>query len=316
MNRLGVVLPPDLPSGEVLTFVRAADELGFDELWVVEDCFLRGGVAQAAVALATTERIHVGIGILPAGARNPAFAAMELATLADLFPGRVTVGIGHGMPDWMRQVGAWPASPVTLLREHLTAVRRLLHGERVTTGGDGASRYVHLDDVQLADPPADVPLVFAGVRGRNSLAAVSDTADGILLAEPVSPEYLSVVRDVVGTAPRLAAYHVASVGADGDSAVHAARAALRWVGDPGWRAHIAPLPFADELLALRERSVSREAFADALPDSWVRQLSISGTAAEARARIADFAAAGCTHHILAPVGGTRALAALAALLPV
>ena len=174
VSRLGVVLPPDLPSQEVRDFIREADELGFDELWVVEDCFLRGGIAQAAVALASTDRIHVGIGILPAGARNPAFAAMELATLADLFPGRVTVGVGHGMPDWMRQVGAWPASPVTLLREHLTALRRLLHGDRVTSGADGANRYVQLRDVQLAGPPAELPLVFAGVRGEKSLDAVSD----------------------------------------------------------------------------------------------------------------------------------------------
>src|SRR5690349_17446064 len=110
----GVMLPRDLHASSVLDFARRADELGFDELWVVEDLGFRGGIAQAGAVLAATSRIVVGIGILPAAARNAAFAAMELGTLAQLFPGRLIAGIGHGMPDWMRQVGAWPRSPLTL----------------------------------------------------------------------------------------------------------------------------------------------------------------------------------------------------------
>ena len=110
---VGVMLPRDLPAHQFRTYAQRAETLGFDELWVVEDCFFRGGIAQAAAALAMTERIRLGIGILPAAVRNAAFTAMEAATLAELFPGRVDIGIGHGMPGWMRQVGAWPASPLT-----------------------------------------------------------------------------------------------------------------------------------------------------------------------------------------------------------
>ena len=42
------MLPRDLPAADVLPFARAADAHGFAELWVVEDCFFRGGIAQAA----------------------------------------------------------------------------------------------------------------------------------------------------------------------------------------------------------------------------------------------------------------------------
>src|SRR3954451_23164996 len=95
---LGVLLPRDLPADRFRAFARRAEALGFDELWVVEDCFFRGGIAQAAAALAMTDRIRVGIGILPAALRHAALTAMEVATLAELFPGRVDVGLGHGMP--------------------------------------------------------------------------------------------------------------------------------------------------------------------------------------------------------------------------
>lgn len=142
---IGVMLPRDLPVDQVLPFVRRAEELGFAEVWVVEDLGFRGGMAQAAAALAVTERIRVGVGILPVGARNVAFAAMEAATVAELFPGRLHLGIGHGMPDWMRQIGAWPASPVTAFEEYVTALRALLRGEEVTVDG----RYVHLSLIHI-----------------------------------------------------------------------------------------------------------------------------------------------------------------------
>jgi 5,10-methylenetetrahydromethanopterin reductase len=127
---IGVLLPRDLPPDHLVSFARRAEELGFAELWVVEDLGFAGGVAQAATALASTAALTVGIGILPAGARNVAFAAMELTTMARLFPGRLRAGIGHGMPAWMRSVGAWPSSPVTLLEEYVRALRALLRGSR------------------------------------------------------------------------------------------------------------------------------------------------------------------------------------------
>ena len=63
--------------------------------------------------------------------RNPAVVAMEIATLARLFPDRFVPGLGHGVLDWMGQVGARAESPMTLLREHTAVVRDLLHGRRV-----------------------------------------------------------------------------------------------------------------------------------------------------------------------------------------
>ena len=41
-------------------FARRAEEVGFDELWVVEDCFYASGIASAGAALACTESITVG----------------------------------------------------------------------------------------------------------------------------------------------------------------------------------------------------------------------------------------------------------------
>ena len=80
------------PPGFVTEFARRLDEGGADQLWIIEDCFYTAGVSLAATALAITERLTVGIGILPAVARNPAITAMEIATLCELAPGRFLPG--------------------------------------------------------------------------------------------------------------------------------------------------------------------------------------------------------------------------------
>jgi len=294
------MLPRDLPAGRVVDFARRADELGFDELWIVEDCFFRGGIAQAAVALAVTERIHVGVGILPAAARNAAFAALEIATLAELFPGRTTIGIGHGMPEWMRQVDAWPESPLTLLEEMISSLTALLVGERLTVEG----RYVQLRDVALETPPEHAPLIVAGVRGPKSLALSGRVAGGTVLAEPVTPEYLATATSQIDASGphRVIAYNVGAVHPDAAAARDIARGALGAIGEPDWRVHIDPLPFAAEFHALRATFATGEEFAAALPDEWVDQLAVVGTTADARTRLGTLHDAGAASVVLIPAG--------------
>jgi 5,10-methylenetetrahydromethanopterin reductase len=293
--------PPDLPPGEFVNYAQQAERLGFAELWIVEDCFLNGGIAQAAVALASTSTIRVGVGILPAGARNVAFACMDIATLSSLFPGRMIVGVGHGMPAWMRQTGSWPTSPLTLLEEYISAMKAVLSGASVSTEG----RYITLRDVRLGARPTIAPPVYAGVRGPKSMAVSGRVSDGTILAEPVTPEYLRAVRQQIAK-PRevhkLAAYNVAAVDDSLERARSLARAGLSWIGEPDWAPHIAPLPFAVEFARLRAAAGSREAFAIALPDEWVDQLAVVGTPAMARARLAELSDAGADHLILIPAG--------------
>jgi 5,10-methylenetetrahydromethanopterin reductase len=183
---LGFLIDRDVPPEHVPDVAAAAEQEGFDEVWIVEDCFWAGGIASAATALAATSRVQVGYGIAPAPVRNPAILAMELAALARLNPGRLTVGIGHGVQEWMEQIGERVSSPLSLIEEVTTAVRRLLHGERVTVTG----RHVNMDDVELVFPPDPPPPVLLGVRGPKSLALSGRIADGTILAEETTPKML------------------------------------------------------------------------------------------------------------------------------
>lgn len=184
MPTLAAIFTPDQPPERLGAAAAAAEAAGLAQLWVWEDCFRESGIATATAVLATTSRLTVGIGLLPVPLRNVALTAMEIATLARLFPGRLTVGVGHGVLDWMGQVGARVESPMTLLREYTAALYALLHGQTVTTNG----RYVHLDNVALDWPPVVVPpLLVGGIRPR-TVALAGELADGVIIPAGNSPQ--------------------------------------------------------------------------------------------------------------------------------
>lgn len=181
---LGAVFRPQLAPERLRPVVRAADAAGLEELWLWEDCFREGGISTGAAALAWSERLRVGVGLLPVPLRNVAVTAMEAASLYRMFPGRPILGVGHGVQDWMGQVGARAGSPLTLLREHLTALRALLAGETVTTKG----RYVALDDVTLDWPPPGPVDVLAGGMGPRTVRLTGEAADGTILTADTSAD--------------------------------------------------------------------------------------------------------------------------------
>jgi 5,10-methylenetetrahydromethanopterin reductase len=206
MTTFGVMFRREWPADELIGFARRVEAGTLDELWVVEDLGFHGGFTQATAALAATTKIGVGIGIAPAVVRNVAYAAMEIATLAEMFPGRFHMGFGHGVDFWIEQVGAAPSSWMSALGEVVVATKRLLAGENVTIDGN----HVHLDGVQLTHPARVMPPISLGVRGPRSMALAADVADGIIFAEWSGPRYLQQVRAQIGDRPKFTAFVQAS----------------------------------------------------------------------------------------------------------
>ncbi|MGW1033566.1 LLM class flavin-dependent oxidoreductase [Streptomyces antibioticus] len=270
--RIGVMYDRDRDPAGLPAFARAAEALGVDDLWVVEDLGWNGGVSAAAVALGATERLRVGLGIAPAPLRSPALLAMELATLARVFPGRLVAGIGHGVREWMAQAGVAPRSPLALLEETITSVRALLSGQRVTLDG----REVRLDGIELVHPPAEVPPVVAGVVRPRSLELSGRVADGTLVAEGHGPRDLAEIRALTaeggaGPGHTLTVFAFAHAGDDPAEVSRTLRPHVEghgaWLGRP-----------------------PEEVF------------TVSGTAAQAAARVADLASAGADTVVLRIVG--------------
>jgi 5,10-methylenetetrahydromethanopterin reductase len=306
--KLGIMFRREHAPEHLPGFARRAEDAGFDELWVVEDCFYGSGIASATTALSCTDSITVGIGIMPAVARNPVFAAMEIATLARLFPGRLLPGFGHGVEGWMRQVGAFPKSQLTALEEVVVAVRRLLKGE--TLSFDGA--YVRLEGAKLVHPPDQIPSISLGVRGPKSLALSGRVADGTILAENTSAEYVSWAREQIAmgqaearpTGPhRVTVFAFTSVDPDPAAARQALRPKVASSMAAGRiDAQLAPVGILPQVRELVETGGQARLEAE-MPEEWIDRLSVAGTPEDCALAIRRLAEAGADTVVLVPLPG-------------
>jgi 5,10-methylenetetrahydromethanopterin reductase len=292
-HRIGVMFRPQWPPEELPGFARGAERAGYEELWLVEDCFLVGGLTMAASALAATSEIGVGIGLLPAAMRNPAVAAMEIAGLARLHPGRFAAAFGHGVEPWMRQIDARPADRLAALEETVAAVRALLAGETLHVDG----RHVHLDDVKLAHRPYDAPPVLIGTTGPRALAAAGRSADGILLPEgsvPATVRWAREQADAAGGAGDVIVYAWLSLDDDRSAAAAALRPGLEdWMG-------MGLYPTLYEHAGIVEESPAE------LEDDRVRALAVAGDARDCARAIAELWGAGADSVVLVPRHEDRA----------
>ena len=292
---------------ELVPFLKQAEQANFDEVWLVEDCFYASGLASAGAALASTEHVRVGIGIMPAVMRNPALTAMEIATLARMYPGRFLPGFGHGVAEWMKQIGAFPRSQLTALKEVTAAVQALLQGDLVSFQG----QHVQLDQVQLEYPPAIPPIISLGVRGPKSLQLSGSVAGGTILAEYASAPYVRWAKEQIqigqqqagraSESHRMTVYTLFAMDDDHDAALQTLRPLVARNIASGRRAvylqKLGIVEEAEQILA----DGGEAALVRDMPDEWITQLAVAGTPTECRDAIQNLADVGADSVVLVPV---------------
>ena len=292
-------------------FARRAEAVGFDELWVVEDCFYGSGIASAAVALACTDSITVGLGIMPAVARNPVFTAMEIATLSRLYPGRFLPGLGYGVAGWMRQIGAFPRSQLKALEEAAITIGRILSGEPFSFEGT----HIQLDQVELVHSPEQAPPISLGVRGPKSLVLSGQVADGTILAEYAAPAYITRAREQIAAGQqaaggtreyRLTVFSLACA----DTATIPAYSQFRplvaaAIASGKLEAQLAPLGILPQVHELLNDGGHAHLEAE-MPEAWLDQLGVVGSPQAWHTAIERLVAAGANSVVLVPLPGKGA----------
>jgi len=312
---LGLVVSSQAPPERIPAIARAAERLGFGELWLPEDYFFAGGIASAMAALDATERLPVGIGVVSAMARHPALLAMEVAAVARLHPGRILPGIGLGVPHWVGQMGLMPPSSLAALRETLTTVRALLRGEEVTLEG----RVFQFDQVRLTHPVAEPPPLYMGVLGPKMLRLAGEVADGTVVSVLAGAAYLRWLRERVaegqeragrqGEHHRVATFALYAVDADGARAKRALREVAAF--------YLAAVPksaltdvygVGDELWDMVQRGGDDAAalIAREMPEAWVDDLVVAGDPDECAAKIQRLLDAGSDSVLLFPTDHEQA----------
>ncbi len=288
---------------------KEAARLGYTSIWTPE------GNGQDSFHLcvqrwqATTEVVEggltTGIAVSPVMYRTPLSFAMEGGTVSDITGGKFIMGIGSGgayRPAARAQLGVGRMSALALMRDYVTVVRGLVHGERVDHVGETTT----LRGMGLGMRPAPMTPVYLGALGPRMLELSGELADGASL-NWCTPEQIAWSRERiaegaerVGRDPseiNVAEYIRICVDDDEDVArIALAKSAMTYaLGSSvptdrerqlGYRAHFERMGFTDELAALdemRKNGASRDEVADAFPVDLLLAVGYFGKASGAAA---------------------------------
>ncbi|HEX4214968.1 MAG TPA: LLM class flavin-dependent oxidoreductase [Candidatus Dormibacteraeota bacterium] len=177
--RFGLSLCPEVHrNAETREQAFAAEELGYDSVWLPEHHLMRGYAPSPLLALASlasiTKRVSLGTNVVLVPFYSPVRLAEDAAVLADLSGDRFILGAGLGYRrEEFAAFGVPYGERGRRMTEYLTVIRRLLGSEHVSYSG----RYVELRDVTIHPRPSQpVPIWIGGwdERALRRAAALGD----------------------------------------------------------------------------------------------------------------------------------------------
>jgi alkanesulfonate monooxygenase SsuD/methylene tetrahydromethanopterin reductase-like flavin-dependent oxidoreductase (luciferase family) len=198
--RVGLFPPAALNGGRNLDAMLArAVDVQVDHLCVGDHVsFVVGagsdGLISASSLLARQAVLPVYVGLYLLPLRQPVPVARQLATLAQLEPGRLTFGVGIGGedPHEIEVCGVEPKTRGRRMDECLQIVRSLADGKPVTFDGE----FFSLLDAQIVPAPAPpIPLIVGG-RSAAAVQRAARLGDG-WLGIWVSPRRYATVYDQI-----------------------------------------------------------------------------------------------------------------------
>ena len=162
---------------EVASIARAAEDSGFESIWVGDHLLYRGGGrpergpwdawTQLAALAVLTKRVRLGPLVAATAFHAPGVIARMAASIDEVSGGRFALGLGAGWNETEFRAFGFPFDrTVSRFEESFEIVRRLLAGEHVTFEGEFHS----VDDAVLLPPPARTVPIMLGSNGARMLA--------------------------------------------------------------------------------------------------------------------------------------------------
>jgi probable F420-dependent oxidoreductase len=310
-GRLGIAIPIQHPLAvtECIQLAQRAENAGYDSIWIPEVVGADAFVLMTAMAGVTTH-LRLGTGIVPILTRTPSLLAMTAASVAQLAPGRVHVGLGISTPTIIQNWHGIPYDrPLARLRAYVTILRKALAGERVTLEDGGYA--LHNFRLGLPAPPQPIPIYIAALNPR-MLQLAGELADGVILnwlPEEQIPWALGHLQTGVTKAGRtLADLDIAClVRVCVTDEASAARQWLRreltgYATVEAYRRYFQQIGFRAEVEAINAkwRVGDRSGAMAEVSERMTDRLAVFGTAAQCRARLGQFAKVGITLPIVFP----------------
>ena len=217
--RFGVTIFATDQSMGVAELARAAEDRGFDSLWVPEHTHIPTSrrtppptgtavldeeykrtvdpLISLAAAAAVTSKIRLGTGVMLPAQREPLVTAKAIATLQNLSAGRFEFGVGFGWnEDEMADHGVAYRTRRAHAREHMLAMQELWNNDVASFNGEHVN---FADTWSWPKPEVSVPVLIGGGAGPKMFAHIAEYANGWIpiggagLGESI-PKFLAAVE--------------------------------------------------------------------------------------------------------------------------
>lgn len=172
--RFGVGIYTAEPLPNIIAQSRLVEQLGYDSVWLLDSQLVGRELyaTMGAVAL-STDRLLIGSGVTQPYTRHATVTACGHATVDDLAPGRVLLGIGRG-DSAVLGIGGTPPT-FAEFRRYIEECRRLMRGDRFELNG----KTVGLQFVK-PDHPKHIPIYIAA-SGPQALELAVRHGDGVII---------------------------------------------------------------------------------------------------------------------------------------
>ncbi len=301
---------------EALATATAADECGYESLWIGEMATFDAFTLATAIGV-RHPRLRLTVGPLAPAVRDPVGLAMGVASVQALTGQPVGLALGASSPTVVRRWHGRPYSRTArTLREALEVMRPLLDGEKVSHHGE----VVSTDGYHLRLPAPRSTLTLAAF-GPESVRTAGRLADRMVV-NLCTPELVTRLRAGLEQAaaaasrptPPLSIWVPAAVDPTEATIGQLTRALVAYLAAPGYGEMFASAGFADLVSYARSGAAPRDVLAR-VPAELPAAVGLVGDEATCRRRIAAYRDAGADDVVLVPAtagdpAGARTLAAL------
>ena len=125
MVKFGIEFVPKEHYWKITYYAVQAERGGFSNLWITDHFNNRNVYVTLAAAAIYTNKITLGPGVTNPYMVNPVFTAQAVATLNELAPARVVLGIGAGDKTTLASVGVEMRKPLTSVKEAVSIIRKM-----------------------------------------------------------------------------------------------------------------------------------------------------------------------------------------------
>lgn len=297
--RWGVSIPLDGPLSVRREVLERLDDAGYTDFWTAETAANDAFTPLAATA-ALLPSANVGSAVASVFTRGPAVLAMTAASLADLAPGRFTLGVGVSSPAI---VSGWNGvefrAPLARVRDTLLFLRSALAGERVDTEYET----FEVRGFRLERPPDRIPAVVVGALRPRMLRLAAEHSDGAVLNWLAADDVRRCVAEMQPDAPgrQVVARIFVCPSTDSPTVRAAARRLVAgYLTVPAYAEFHRWLERADLLAATWAawQRGDRRAAAEAVPDELVDALFVHGSPRHCVEHVRRYVEAGVTVPVL------------------